>query len=332
MITALELKLYRSLVINDTGTNGGRMSASEIVSGVMANLFPIVQEAERTAGSTKYRKVFAKVANDDDLTLYQAKLYLDKITPGQDIITFFPATQTNTQAAITGSERQYGGSQLNVPALAGDAVLAILVENGASPPIVNGDGIRISNKATIDAVTGTEEYLTVTSASVAGNVMTLGIAPVLANPYLTTDTRVMSVYRPASTDVAASVSDLVAATASTGDFTVANLLPDAIGGIEQTWTLTFTSATAFNIVGDTVGAVGSGNVGSGASPNNASFSKPYFVMQSAGFTGTFTTGDTIVFNTHPAAVPLWVKRVVPAACAVIADNRATLVFDGDTAE
>ena len=112
MITTAELKLYRSAVINDGPTNGGRMSASEIASGVMANLFPIVQESERVAGSTKYRKVFAKVANIEDLTLYQSKLYLDKITPGQDVITFFPATQTDAQSAITGSERQYGGSLL----------------------------------------------------------------------------------------------------------------------------------------------------------------------------------------------------------------------------
>lgn len=331
MITAADLKLYRSLVISDTATNGGRMSSSEIVSGVMGNLFPIVQEAERLSGSTKYRKVFAKVANADDMTLYQAKLYLDKITAGADIITFFPGTQTDYQSAITGSERQYGGGNLSIAASAGSATLVVNVEDGTKPVFVSADRIRITNKATVDAGAGTEEFLTVTTRNIAGNVITLGITPSLANEYLSVDTRVMSVYRPTPPDVVATVTDLLASTASTGDYNIASLLADAIGTVEQTWTLTFTSGTAFNIVGDIAGAVGSGNISGGASPNNVSVGAPYFVMQSAGFTGTFTAGDTIVFNTHPAALPIWMKRVVPPACPVAADNRATLVFDGDSA-
>ena len=331
MIVSAELKLYRSLVVNDGPTNGGRMSASEIPSGVMANLFPIVQETERVSGSTKYRKVFAKVANDENLTLYQSKLYLDKITPGQDIITFFPATQTDAQSAITGNERQYGGALLNTGTGAGASTLPVFVEDPAKPVFVVGDVIRITDKATVDAV-GAEEFSTVGSVSApAGNVVSLGITTLLVNSY-SSGSRVMSVYRPSGNDVKATITNLAVSTADDGDYALASLLPDAIGGIEQTWTLTFASGTAFNIAGDTVGALGSGNISAGIAPNNTSFGKPYFVMPPAGFTGFFTAGDTIVFNTHPAAVPLWMKRVVPVNCPVAADNRATLVFDGDSAE
>ena len=191
--------------------------------------------------------------------------------------------------------------------------------------------VRITNKATVDAA-GSEEYVTATTVSApVGSVMVLTVTPLLVNEYLTANSRVMSVYRPSGNEVKATITNLAVSTVGSGDYTLASLLPNAIGGIEQTWTLTFTNTTAFNIAGDTVGAVGSGNLSAGAAPNNTSFSEPYFVMQPAGFTGSFTAADTIVFNTHPAAVPIWMKRVVPANCPVASDNRATLVFDGDSA-
>jgi hypothetical protein len=36
--------------------NGGRMASTQLVSGVKNNLFPDVSQAERLAGSVKWRK------------------------------------------------------------------------------------------------------------------------------------------------------------------------------------------------------------------------------------------------------------------------------------
>ena len=327
-IIASELKLYKSLVIGDAGTNGGRMSANQATSGAASNVFPTVSESERTAGVTRYRKVFAKVANDADLTLFNARVFLDKNTPGGDRISFFPGTQTNVQSALTGSERQYGGGKLNSNASAGASSVAVLVEAAAAIVFVNGDKIRISDRATMGGA-GNEEFVTINGTiTFAGDVATIPITPNLSNSYLAADTRVMSVYEPG--DVKGTITNLVVTSAGDGDLNIDNILPDHIGTVEQTWTLTFTSATAYNIVGDTVGSQGTGSTGGGASPNNTSFSKPYFVIQSAGFTGTWQSGDTIVFQTHPAAVPIWLKQVVPASTATQANNTATLVMDGET--
>ena len=74
-----ELLMLKSAVIGDAGTNGGRMdNNAAVVSAVLNNVFPSVFRAERLAGSTKYRKTFMKVANDDDDTLFNPLVWLDR--------------------------------------------------------------------------------------------------------------------------------------------------------------------------------------------------------------------------------------------------------------
>jgi hypothetical protein len=94
--------------------------------------------------------------------------------------------------------------------------------------------------------------------------------------------------------------------------------------------LTFTSATAFNIAGDTVGAVGSGNTSSGAAPNNPAFNKPYFTLNAALFGGSYVAGNMLTFSTHPAAVPLWVRQVVPDGAVAMSNNTFSIYIDGET--
>lgn len=322
-----EIKFYRSTTVNDGSTNGGRISASQISSGAAANLLDAVQNAERVAGSTKYRKLFAKVANDADAVLVSARVFLDKYTLGDDIITFFPGTQRDAQSAITGSEDQYGAGKLDGNVSDGATEIDVLVEDGAVVIFRVGDVVRISDKADIDA-SGNEEFVTLSDVDIVDDVATLTFSPALENSYLASNTRVASVYEHG--DVEPLIDNFVVTTAGDGDFNSANLLGDSIGGIEQTWTLTWTGATSFTVVGDTVGSLGSFSNGAGASPNNPSFSKPYFVLQSAGFSGTWAAADTIVFQTHPAAVPVWMKRVTPAGASAALSNSATLVLDGET--
>lgn len=330
MAAAAELKYYRSQTVSDAAGNGGRMSSNQIISAALANLFPAVQGAERLAGSTKRRKLFCKAAFDDDRTLLDTRIFVDQRTPANDRIYIFPGTQTNVQSELTGSERVYGCGLLNANVIAGATTMDVLVENFADAMLVTGDLVRISDKTPGDLDSaGSEEFVTITgSITNVSNVATFTFTPALGNGYSTANTRVMSVYQAG--DVVGSISNMVVTTAGSGDFDVANILPDSIGSIEQTWTLTWTSATAFGIVGDTVGSVGSGSNGAGASPNNSAFSKPYFVLQTAGFSGVWASGDTLVFKTHPAAVPMWAKRVVPAGSAAYAPNSLIVVMKGET--
>ncbi|AGW12099.1 hypothetical protein DGI_0162 [Megalodesulfovibrio gigas DSM 1382 = ATCC 19364] len=93
---------------------------------------------------------------------------------------------------------------------------------------------------------------------------------------------------------------------------------------EDSWTLTFTSATSFLCAGLQEGDVGAGSVASPFSPVNASAGVPYFVLDPAGFAGIFAAGDTIAFSTHPAAVPVWMRQTVPAGAPEISHNLMVL--------
>ncbi len=332
-ILSTELLFYLPDVSNDTTLNGGRMTANQAISGVVNNIWPNVLKAERTAGSTKYRKLFSKNANDADLTLLSPQVWLDVVTAADDWITFLAGTQRNTQADLLGTERLYGCATLNTDITAGGSAIIVDVEDTSIVGIfADGDTIRLTDMATPDATTGNEEFLTITGAPVvSGTTITITVVEAIANSYTVAGgTRVMSVYSPA--DVACSVDNWVL-TSSAGLYDNASYPPitDNIGTIEQTWTLTFADATTFSVSGDIVGAVGSGTITADFIPSNPDFTKPYFTLEYAGFSGTWAGGDTIVWQTHPASIPIWEKRVVPALAASLSGNNTTLVISGESA-
>jgi len=327
-----ELKLYKSLVVNDTTANGGRISANVVTSGVVNNVWPNVLKAERDAGSIKYRKLFAKVANDADETLLAAELWLDAPTAASDYQVIFAGTQRDTQVNITGAERKFGCASLQTNATATQSTLVVEVEDPAlTGMFAAGDKIRVTDKPTITGA-GNEETLTISGAPVVvGSQVTITTSTSLANSYtVAAGGRVMSIYAY-GTVVCTTTNWVETSVAGTYDESAYPIVNDNIGTIEQTWTMTFSDAANFTVAGDTVGAVGSGSTAANFIPTNADFSKPYFTMAALGFGGTWAAGNTIVFQTHPAAIPFWEKRVVPAGAASLSGNKVTAVFSGESA-
>jgi hypothetical protein len=92
------------------------------------------------------------------------------------------------------------------------------------------------------------------------------------------------------------------------------------GTVYETWTLTFSSASAFAVSGAYYGSVGNGNTSSTFSPTNPDTGQPYFAIESAGWGGTWANGDTVVFNTVPSAVPMLLCQVVPAGTSAESNN------------
>lgn len=329
-IVAAELVWRKPTESSDAGTNGGRMTATAIVTGVKNNLFPDVPQAERTAGSTKYRKAFIHVANDDDLPLIAAKVFAMKPTPGDDLVVLFTGTQTGTQSGL-GSPQVYGAGQLNADAIATDTVIDVLVEDWANAPIfVDGMMLRVSNKENIDSISGTEEYVTIATAGVSpsGNVITLTLTTGLVNAYSATNTYVSSVIQAG--DIEATATSPIVSGGGSYDSGTYPVIVDSIGSIQQNWTLTFTSASQFTIVGDTVGSLGTFNVTSDAAPNNPGFTKPYFTLDRLGWSSP-QTGTQATFTTTPAAIPIWYKRIVPAGAASLSGNLIMVGADGESA-
>lgn len=328
-ITSSELIWRKSLAVNDTTANGGRMSTNIVTTNVKNNIFPDVSQAERVAGSTKYRKVFIHVANDADLSLVAPRVYVESRTPGDDAVMFIVGTQRDTQVNITGSEQKYGSGQLNTNVVATATTMDVATEGAAFACFPIGMKIRISNKASVNG-TGEEEFVTVSGCTYVGALATITFSPALTNPYNSSNTKVSSVYEPA--DVETAIANFAISTTlgtyNSGSYPVVG---DSISTIEQDWTLTFTSPTAFNVVGDTVGSLGSFNISTDCAPNNPSFTKPYFTLKALGFGGTWANAETITFKTSPAAIPLWYVRVIPTNAAALSGNSVIVALEGESA-
>ena len=341
-IQASEIKWYKSALVNDTAGNGGNMSADEIVDGVKNNVWPDVPQAERVAGSLKYRKTFIKVANADNLTLIAPRVFIETRTPGDDSVVLCAGTQTDTQLQAVAYTRFYGASDLDLDADVGDSVLVVNVEDGADLSgdeiFKDGDLIRISDKASVDAVDGDTEFLRLASSNAVawnGNqaTLTLDTGVSLASAYLAANTKVASVIE--ASDINASFSGWSeSSVAGTYDEVVSPLVADHIGTVEQNWTITFTSATDFSCTGDILGTVGSGSIGGGAfAPNNPDFNRPYFTLAdgSPPWGGTWAAADTLIFSSHPAAVAIWEKRTVPAGADSFSGNKVVVAITGESA-
>jgi hypothetical protein len=324
-----------SALVSDStpAQNGGRMAAAQAVSGVKNNLLPDVTASERAAGAVKWRKAFIHVASAIDAALVNARLFLDALTPGGDFVTVHAGTQTDTEDQVTA--RGYGVGTLNVAATAGAESIQVLCENLAAyttlQPFRTGDAVRISDKPSVGG-SGNEEWKTLTGIVYGGSYATLSFTgSPLVHSYATNNTLVSSVMEAAS--VAAAFSAWVeTSTAGTyAEGTAGNVVAHNKGAIQQIWTLTFTSPTAFTASGDTVGALAAGGIAADYAPLNPATGTPYFTIQSEGWGGTWAANDTVVFNTAPASIPVWYRREVPAGAASLANDYASLAIHGESA-
>ena len=338
-IVRAELLTFRPVEVSDNPTNGGRMTAVEIASGVIGNLFPDAGEAERAAGSTRFRKAFYKNTNvevpgggvDSGLTLSNTLVFVEKFTQGDDAIYIHTGTQVDTENDLTGSEDLFGSGDLTTTVSGGATSIDVTVEDGAVIQFRNGELIRISDKADIDD-SGVTEYALINGIpSILGDVVTISLSSGLVNGFVAPGTRVASTIQ--SGDLTAEFDSFVVTSGLSGTYDEITFPPemDNIASIEQNWTLTFSDLTNFTASGDTVGSVGSGTVGGDFAPTNSDFGRPFFTLRSAGFGGTFQSGDTITFHTIPSSVPIWHKRIIPAGAASLAGNQAVTVIRGESA-
>lgn len=322
-IVGNELKCYQSAVVNDTASNGGRISTTLITSGVSNSWWPNITPAQLTSGATQYRKSFVRVDNANNDVGYNLRVGLFRPTPGDDRLYLFAGTQTDIQSSIS-SPNLYGCGKLDTSVLAGATSIDVLVEHGATSIFRNGGLIRISDETSV-GTDGNAEYKVISGTpSVAGDVVTIGLTTALSNDYSNTNTYVSSMIEQA-TVTGDTTGKVVTSTAGTFDeesMTVGNL-----GSIYQVVTFTFTSATAFNVTSDEVTfSPASGVISSTYAPTHVAVGASYFSVPSACWGGTFANGDTVVITTIPPALPIWEQRVIPAGASAISSQTRTLMM------
>lgn len=82
------------------------------------------------------------------------------------------------------------------------------------------------------------------------------------------------------------------------------------GAITERWAIIFTSSTEFNVVGESVGQIITGNTAADLSPVNPATGVPYFTLRAAGWAAGWAAGNVLRHNTRGAVVPVWVSRTV----------------------
>lgn len=312
--------------------NGGRMAFAQLVSGVKNNLFPDVSQSERGAGSVKWRKAFIHINSAQDAALLNVRLFLDTLTPAGDFVVFQLGTSTDTQDQIAG--RPYGIGTLFAPVAGGASQIQVVCEHNTEyaslQPFRVGDLVRVSDRPSTGGV-GNEEWVTLSGVTYGADFATLDLATQLVNAYAISATLVSSVYPQASVTGAWSNLALTSAAGSFDSATVGNLVAHNKGAIEQTWTLTFTGQ-GFNVSGNTVGALPAmGSTNADFAPVNPATGTPYFTIKAAGWSGTFQANESLHFDTHPAAIPIWYRRQVPAGTFSLANDFASLAIHGESA-
>ena len=78
--------------------------------------------------------------------------------------------------------------------------------------------------------------------------------------------------------------------------------------ITERWALVFTNSTNFNIVGETVGVIGTGNTSTDTAPINPRTGLPYFVVPAEGWGIGWATNNALRFNTIGGLAPVWLVR------------------------
>ena len=332
-IVESDIAFYRSATVDDTSSNGGIMNVSaEAVDGTKNNVFGDASLAYRTTGGTAFRKIFAKNENAEDLALINAHAYLRRGSVGDDWTTMFPGTQDDTQGDIS-SPREYYSAPLASNLSAGATVITCTLEDSSlSGTFVTGDTIVIEDD------TNYEKFENVTIA-VDGVTLTITLdsGDALANSYDALDggsaqlTWVASVYEMSSpADLEPSTSDWTETSASgTYDESGSPLGLGNVGTVEDDWTITLTSATEFGVAGVNSGSLASGAITGDYSPSNPDGGE-YFTLLAAGWAGTWASGDTVTFSTHPSAMPLWLKRVVPAGAGASSVANPRIILGGES--
>lgn len=101
------------------------------------------------------------------------------------------------------------------------------------------------------------------------------------------------------------------------------------GAITERWALIFTGTTAFNVIGENVGVIATGNTGSNLAPLNPATGSPYFTVPAAGWGLGWSTGNVLRFNTVGAEFPVWVVRTILQGPETVVDDDFTLLIRGD---
>lgn len=101
------------------------------------------------------------------------------------------------------------------------------------------------------------------------------------------------------------------------------------GSIQERWLIRFTSTTSFQVVGESVGVIGSGNISSDLAIANPATGAPYFTIRADGWGAGWNAGNSLRFNTDGAQAPFWIARTILSGPATETEDSFATQNRGD---
>lgn len=195
---------------------------------------------------------------------------------------------------------------------AGDTVLLI---EGATTEICTIDSIT---KATITVLNNLAN--TFTTAAVCCSVYPLGDLQADKGVDFTQETWDGTTF-----------SDTQSGSAASGTYNFASypLSVDNHDSITDRIGLDFTSSTAFNIISERYGNLGTGSTSAAVAPLNPLTADPYFSLSASGWGGTWQSGNVLRFNVIGAMKEIWLARSIIPGCTGTGSDGTDIELRGD---
>ncbi|WP_341674945.1 hypothetical protein [Niveibacterium sp. SC-1] len=102
-----------------------------------------------------------------------------------------------------------------------------------------------------------------------------------------------------------------------------------VGAITERWAIVFTNSTSFNVIGEHVGQIASGNTASDCAPINPTNGQPYFSVAALGWGSGWAAGNVLRFNTVGALGVIWAVRTVQQGPAMADEDSFSILIRGD---
>lgn len=119
-----------------------------------------------------------------------------------------------------------------------------------------------------------------------------------------------------------------AAAASFNDVTYPLTVTNA-GTITERWALVFTTQTAFNIIGENVGQIGTGSTSVDCAPINPVTGVPYFSLNRFGWGAGWSAGNVLRINTTGNIAPIWFARTTKQSTSDEMNDNVRIQIRGD---
>ena len=126
-------------------------------------------------------------------------------------------------------------------------------------------------------------------------------------------------------------SDTLSGSAATASFNsvLAPILVTNEGALTERWAVQFTNTTAFNVIGEHVGVIATGNTSTTCAPNNPMTGAPYFTLTATGWGSGWAAGNVLRFNTVGALYPVWIARTIQQGSPSDTSDSFTVLIRGD---